>query len=225
MEDRFFSSVRKYSVLLVKYLFFLFNLSLLVGLGIKTVKLWISDPFDFSDTLNTFSDEPEWLDRKSAETQLWTALSLETLLFVIGGFLCYELLIRQKTFRRSLIAPLALAFLFAAGESIPLFLPATEKVHQIIVCKALNISWDVKDHRCHIMDLELKRFEALKTRKKRKPVSAKPAVPVGNKESASVETPKVEKKPIPAKTGKPAANELKTTDIPPVKKTDGNEKK
>jgi len=208
MESRFFSYMRKYSVLLVKYLFFLFNLSLLTGLGIKTVKLWISDPFDFSDTLNAFADEPEWLDRKSAETQLWTALSLETLLFIIGGFLCYELLIKQKTFRRSLIAPLALAFLFAAGESIPLFLPATEKVHQIIVCKALNISWDVKDHRCHIMDLELKRFEALKARKKRKPTPAKQPVPAENKESVT--------------------NESKTTVIPPAppaQKTNGNEKK
>ena len=173
MEIHFFSYLKKYSILLVKYLFFLFNLSLLVGLSIKTVNLWISDPFDFSDMLSLFPNEPEWIDRKTAETQFWTALSLETVLFVIGGFVCYEALIKQKTLRRSLIAPIAITFLFAAGESVPLFLPVTEKVHHIKACQALSISWDEQNHKGRLMDLELKRFEKIKTHKKKKPVSVK----------------------------------------------------
>ena len=189
MENRFFSYLQKYSVLGVKYAFFLFNLSLLVGLGVKTVNLWISDPFDFSDTLAAFPDEPEWIDRSSAENQFWIALSVETILFVIGGFLCYEMLIKQKTFRRSLTAPIAIAFLFAAGESIPLFLPAVEKVNQIKACKAMDISWDAQNHHCRLMDLELKRFEQLK----------------------------LHKKTAPAPIVKPAAEENAAPAIPPVK--------
>lgn len=168
MQIRFFSYLRKYGVLTIKYAFFLFNLSLLAGLGIKTVNLWIASPFDFSDTLNAFPDEPEWTVRAVAEHQFWTATVIETLLFIIGGFLCYEILIKHKTFRRSIVAPIAVAFLFTAGESVPLFLPATEKVQQINACKAMNISWDTQNHTCRLMDLELKRFEELKLRKKPK---------------------------------------------------------
>ena len=196
MQIRFFSSLQKYSVLTVRYASFLFNLSLLAGLGVKTVNLWISSPFDFSDTLNAFPNEPEWLNKASAESQFWMATSIETLLFLIGGFLCYEILIKQKTFRRTLVAPIAIAFLFTAGESIPLFLPATEKVQQINACKALNISWDAVNHKCRLMDLELKRFEQLKLRKKTKTPPVRTSVPAGNKHAPSTEN-KTEEKPKP----------------------------
>ncbi len=185
MQIRFFSSLQEYSVLTVKYASFLFNLSLLAGLGIKTVNLWIAAPFDFSDTLNAVPNEPEWLNRHSAESQFWTATIIETLLFLIGGFLCYEILIKQKTFRRTLVAPIAIAFLFAAGESIPLFLPATEKAHQIGVCKASGISWDTVNHKCRLMDLELKRFEQLKLHKKQKMTTLKTSVRTENGSATS----------------------------------------
>ena len=169
----------------VKYASFLFNLSLLAGLGIKTVNLWIAAPFDFSDTLNAVPNEPEWFNRHSAESQFWMATIIETLLFLIGGFLCYEILIKRKTFRRALVAPIAIAFLFAAGESIPLFLPATEKVHQISACKASGISWDAVNHKCRLMDLELKRFEQLKLHKRKKTATLKTPVRTENKPAVS----------------------------------------
>lgn len=127
-----------------------------------------------------FPGEPEFADKVAAEKQFWGALTFETLVFVIGGFLCYELLIKQKTFRRGITAPLAGAFLWAAGESAFLFLPATDKVHTINVCRAADISWDAKNHKCRLMDLELKRFERLKALKTiRRPAAAvkKPTPP------------------------------------------------
>ena len=165
MKNNFFSQTGHYTVCFFKYLLYLFNLAVLTGLGIKTVNLWISTPFDFSDTLAAFPEEPEFTDKISAEKQFWTALTIETLIFVIGGFLCYEVLIKQKTFRRGITAPLVVAFLWAAGESIFLFLPATEKAQTINVCRAADISWDTKKHKCRLMDLELKRFEKLKALK------------------------------------------------------------
>ena len=193
MENRFFSHLRKYGILAVKYSFFLFNLVLLTGLGIKTISLWISDPFVFTDTLAAFPEEPEFLNKKAAENQFWLSLSIETLLFIIGGFLCYELLIKQKTPRRSLIASTAIVFLWTAGESIPLFFPATEKAQQINACKAFNISWDMKDHKCRLMDLELKRFEQLNIAKKSKAPIAKPAVSPAPQTSNGEKTPQTEK--------------------------------
>lgn len=232
MSFHFFSYLRKYSLLAVKYSFFLFNLALLVCLSIKTVNLWIADPFDFADTLAAFPQEPELENKQSAENQFWTAVSFETLLFIIGGFLCYELLIKQKTFRRNLVAPIAVVFLWAMGESIVLFLPATEKVHMIKACQAMNISWDTKNHKCRLMDLELRRFEALKNRKKRsaprpmpkETVPAKKEQPSENLQQPAVASPSekektqektnsvqssAEKIPLKAET-KPAAQPAKT---------------
>ena len=108
-----FSQIKKIGVSAIEYLLFAGNLALLAGLGVKTVRLWINEPFDFGDVVAAFPTEPEFVDKVSAEKQFWFALSFETLVFVIGGFLCYELLIRQKTLRRGLIAP------FAAGCGPP----------------------------------------------------------------------------------------------------------
>lgn len=187
MRNRFFSYMGKFGVFIVKYAFFLFNLALLVGLGVKTANLWIADSFDFSDTLTTFSDEPELINRKFAEFQLWFALSVESILYVFGSFLCYETLIRPKTLRRSLIAPLAVAFLWTVGESVPLFLPATEKVAQINACKAMDISWDTQNHMCRLMDLELKRFEQIMSS------------PARNTSLSKKETPLKKEAPVPPK--------------------------
>lgn len=166
MKNSFFSQIGHYTVCFFKYLLYLCNLAVLAGLGVKTVNLWIATPFDFSDILTAFPDEPEFIDKVAAEKQLWGALIFETLIFVIGGFFCYELLIKQKTFRRAIIAPMAALFLWTAGESAFLFLPATDKVYEINACQAAKISWDAKNHKCRLMDLELKRFEQLKASKK-----------------------------------------------------------
>ena len=163
MKKRLFSYLQKYGLFAVKYSFFTFNLALLAGLSVKTVNLWIVDFFTFSDTLTAFPEEPEFLPPSLAEREFWTVTVLETLLFIIGGFFCYELLIRPKTLRRSFIAPAAIIFLWTAGESFLFFFPATEKVMSINACTALNISWDRQRHKCRLMDLETKRFEQTKT--------------------------------------------------------------
>lgn len=237
MKNSFFSQIARYTVCFFKYLLYLFNLAVLAGLGVKTVNLWISTPFDFSDTMAAFPGEPEFADKVAAEKQFWGALTFETLVFVIGGFLCYELLIKQKTFRRGITAPLAGAFLWAAGESAFLFLPATDKVHTINVCRAADISWDAKNHKCRLMDLELKRFERLKALKtirrpaaavkKTTPPAAKaapapkaPTVPTAGKKKAAapkkktaVPAPAAEKKATttPAEKKAPAAKPAKPT--------------
>lgn len=237
MKNSFFSQIAHYTVCFFKYLLYLFNLAVLAGLGVKTVNLWISTPFDFSDTMAAFPGEPEFADKVAAEKQFWGALTFETLVFVIGGFLCYELLIKQKTFRRGITAPLAGAFLWAAGESAFLFLPATDKVHTINVCRAADISWDAKNHKCRLMDLELKRFERLKALKtirrpaaavkkptppaaKAAPAPKAPTVPTAGKKKAAapkkktaVPAPAAEKKATttPAKKKAPAAKPAKPT--------------
>lgn len=231
MNRGFFSYLRKYGVLSVRYSFFMFNLALLVGLSVKTVNLWIADPFNFADTLAAYPEEPEFLDKSFAENQFWIALCVETVLFILGGFLCYELLIKQKTFHRSLIAPLVVAFLWTAGESIHLFLPATEKVQQINTCKAMQISWDVKKHKCRLMELELKRFEQLKLRKHQTSAVQKtvPATPVkagkgkGKTVGNTVASPaKAPAKPVAAKPktaeAKPAVSVRKNNEPPQPKK-------
>ena len=216
MKNSFFSQTARYTVRFFKYLLYLFNLAILAGLGVKTVNLWISTPFDFSDMLAAFPGEPEFADKAAAEKQFWGALIFETLVFVIGGFLCYELLIKQKTFRRGIPAPLAAAFLWAAGESAFLFLPATDKVHTITVCRAAGISWDAKNHKCRLMDLELKRFEKLKALKTiRRPPEVKAA-----KKAAPVQKPATPAAPA-AKKKAPEPPKKKPTvpSAPAVKKT------
>lgn len=165
MRGGLFSRIKKIGVSAIENLLFAGNLALLAGLGVKTVRLWINEPFDFGDIVAAFPTEPEFIDKVSAEKQFWFALSFETLVFVIGGFLCYELLIRQRTLRRGLIAPFVVVFLWAAGESVNLFMPATDKAQTIESCRAANITWDAKRHRCRLMDLELRRFEQLKAAK------------------------------------------------------------
>ena len=127
MENGLFSKTARVCARFLKYLLYLFNLALLGGLGVKTVNLWIARPFDFSDMVAAFPAEPEFLDKASAEKQFLAAAGFETAVFVLGGFLCYELLIKQKSFRRGLIAPMFALFLWATGESAFLFFPARKR--------------------------------------------------------------------------------------------------
>jgi|GEM_PF-3251048 len=203
MENGLFSKTARTGARFLKYLLYLFNLALLGGLGVKTVNLWIARPFDFSDMVAAFPAEPEFLDKANAEKQFWIAAGFETTVFVLGGFLCYELLIKQKSFRRGLIAPMFALFLWATGESAFLFFPATEKAQDINVCRTMNISWDTKNHRCRLMDLELRRFEKLKAAKKKRPVKkALPQKPLAQPEKTtpSAANAKATPTPQPAKS-------------------------
>ncbi len=199
MENGLFSKTARTGARFLKYLLYLFNLALLGGLGVKTVNLWIARPFDFSDMVAAFPAEPEFLDKANAEKQFWIAAGFETTVFVLGGFLCYELLIKQKSFRRGLIAPMFALFLWATGESAFLFFPATEKAQDINVCRTMNISWDTKNHRCRLMDLELRRFEKLKAAKKKRPVKkALPQKPLAQPEKTTPSAANAKATPTPA---------------------------
>ncbi len=199
MENGLFSKTARVCARFLKYLLYLFNLALLGGLGVKTVNLWIARPFDFSDMVAAFPAEPEFLDKANAEKQFWIAAGFETTVFVLGGFLCYELLIKQKSFRRGLIAPMFALFLWATGESAFLFFPATEKAQDINVCRTMNISWDTKNHRCRLMDLELRRFEKLKAAKKKRPVKkALPQKPLAQPEKTTPSAANAKATPTPA---------------------------
>ncbi len=206
MRGGLFSRIKKIGVSAIENLLFAGNLALLAGLGVKTVRLWINEPFDFGDIVAAFPTEPEFIDKVSAEKQFWFALSFETLVFVIGGFLCYELLIRQRTLHRGLIAPFVVVFLWAAGESVNLFMPATDKAQTIESCRAANITWDAKRHRCRLMDLELRRFEQLKAakesaarRKKEKRKAALAAAKAATVKTQTKENAAAVSTPVPAK--------------------------
>lgn len=210
MENGLFSKTARICARFLKYLLYLFNLALLGGLGVKTVNLWIARPFDFSDVVAAFPAEPEFLDKTGAEKQFLAAAGFETAVFVLGGFLCYEALIKQKSFRRGLIAPLFALFLWATGESVFLFFPATEKAQNINVCQTMNISWDKKNHRCRLMDLELRRFEKLKAAKKKRPVKkALPPKPATSPEKTTPPAAPVKTTPEHAAEIKPAAKTAK----------------
>lgn len=231
MRGGLFSRIKKIGVSAIENLLFAGNLALLAGLGVKTVRLWINEPFDFGDIVAAFPTEPEFIDKVSAEKQFWFALSFETLVFVIGGFLCYELLIRQRTLRRGLIAPFVVVFLWAAGESVNLFMPATDKAQTIESCRAANITWDAKRHRCRLMDLELRRFEQLKAakesaarRKKEKRKAALAAAKAATVKTQTKENAAAVPTPVPAKKKNTNAKKRralpgKTVSTPPAKPT------
>lgn len=202
MANSFFSQIRSYTSAFLRYLLFFLNLALLAGLGIKTAKAWVSDPFDFLDILDAFPAEPEFLNRAAAEKQFWMALSFETIVFIIGGFICYEVLIKKKTLRRGLIAPLVIAFLWLTGESAFFFMPATDKGHAISVCRNMGISWNTKRGRCNLMDLETQRFARMAAAKKAKKAVVLPVRPAPVKAEAA---PQVRPAAVPAKQPAPKA--------------------
>ena len=155
-----FSQFRLYTATAFRYTLFALNLLLLIGLGMKTAKLWISLPFDFPQILQRFPNEPEFTDIKSAEHQYRFALGFETAVFIIGAYLCYEFLIKTRSIRLNLIAPFAVAFLLLTAESVNFFMPALDKSRTIQVCEKNNLTWNKKTNRCNLMELERRRIEA-----------------------------------------------------------------
>ncbi len=161
-NETFFSQFRLYTAAVFRYTLFALNLLLLIGLGIKTAKLWLSLPFDFPEILQRFPDEPEFADIRSAERQYRFGLGFETAVFIIGAYLCYEFLIKTRSVRLNLIAPFAVAFLLLTAESVNFFMPALDKIRTIQVCEKNNLTWNKKTNRCNLMELERRRIEAYK---------------------------------------------------------------
>ena len=156
-----------YLVKAVRYVLYTVNVLLLFFLGIRTVKTWISLPFDFSEELKRHPSEPEFMAEESVWSQFWTGIAFETAVFVIGSFLCYETLIKNKEIRKNLLAPFFIAFMLLSAESFSFFLPALDKAREIEVCEQMDLSWNEQKHRCNYMDMEKKRVLAARRQRKK----------------------------------------------------------
>ena len=134
------------------------NTACLVLIGYNTVHLWTDSAFDMIETARNFPDESEFAD-SSLIYQIWGGISCEPLMFLFGGFLCYERFVRAKSLPRNLSAPIVLAFVWASGNAVGLFLPALDKISQIRTCLSTDITWNEKEHACNVMDLEKRRMD------------------------------------------------------------------
>ena len=205
MKKNLFSQAIHIFTAVVRVALYFGNVAALGALGVKTFKLWTNKAFDLLETMKAFPAEAEFADLSAAERQVWRGIGFETFVFVIGGFLCYEFFIKPKSIRLRLIAPFVTAFLVLTGESVNLFLPALDKVHEIETCQMQGIPWSSRRHECDYMELERRRMERMLAAKK--PVKARkktvPHKPAALPSKAAVPAPAV-KAPAP-KQIKPAA--------------------
>lgn len=172
------SQIKTAAKAVLRYTLILFNLSLLIGLGVKSVRMWLYLPMDFPETLRNFPEEPEFLDVSSATHQFWGGLIFETVVFVIGSYLIYELFIKNRSIRTNLIAPFVVVFLLLTAESVNFFLPALDKMRMIEVCQKADLTWNKKNNSCNLMDIERRRIEEIKKSqraKNKRPTAKKPA--------------------------------------------------
>lgn len=177
MKKTLFSQAISIFTAVVRVALYVGNVAALGALGVKTVKLWTDKAFDLQETMKAFPAEPEFADFSAAERQIWQGIGFETFVFVIGGFLCYELFINPKSIRLRLIAPFVTAFLVLTGESVNLFLPALDKAHEIETCQMQGIPWSARRHECDFMELERRRMERMLAAKKPVKARKKAAVP------------------------------------------------
>lgn len=204
MKKNLFSQAIHIFTAVVRVALYFGNVAALGALGVKTVKLWTDKAFDLLETMKAFPAEAEFADLSAAERQVWRGIGFETFVFVIGGFLCYEFFIKPKNIRLRLIAPFVTAFLVLTGESVNLFLPALDKVHEIETCQMQGIPWSSRRHECDYMELERRRMEQMRAAKK--PVKARkktvPHKPAALPPKATAPAPAV-KAPAPKPEPKP----------------------
>lgn len=204
MKKNLFSQAIHIFTAVVRVALYFGNVAALGALGVKTVKLWTDKAFDLLETMKAFPAEAEFADLSAAERQVWRGIGFETFVFVIGGFLCYEFFIKPKNIRLRLIAPFVTAFLVLTGESVNLFLPALDKVHEIETCQMQGIPWSSRRHECDYMELERRRMERMRAAKK--PVKARkksiPHKPATLPSKAAAPAPAV-KAPAPKSEAKP----------------------
>lgn len=221
MKKNLFSQAIHIFTAVVRIALYFGNVAGLGALGVKTFKLWTNKAFDLLETMKAFPAEAEFADLSAAERQVWRGIGFETFVFVIGGFLCYEFFIKPKSIRLRLIAPFVTAFLVLTGESVNLFLPALDKVHEIETCQMQGIPWSSRRHECDYMELERRRMERMLAAKK--PVKARkktvPHKPAALPSKAAVPAPAV-KAPAP-KQIKPAAPKPEVKPVEPKAAADG----
>lgn len=221
MKKNLFSQAIHIFTAVVRIALYFGNVAALGALGVKTFKLWTDKAFDLLETMKAFPAEAEFADLSAAERQVWRGIGFETFVFVIGGFLCYEFFIKPKNIRLRLIAPFVTAFLVLTGESVNLFLPALDKVHEIETCQMQGIPWSSRRHECDYMELERRRMERMLAAKK--PVKARkksvPHKPAALPSKAAVPAPAVKApapKQIKSAAPKPEAKPEPTPEVKPV---------
>ena len=221
MKKNLFSQAIHIFTAVVRVALYFGNVAALGALGVKTFKLWTNKAFDLLETMKAFPAEAEFADLSAAERQVWRGIGFETFVFVIGGFLCYEFFIKPKSIRLRLIAPFVTAFLVLTGESVNLFLPALDKVHEIETCQMQGIPWSSRRHECDYMELERQRMERMRAAKKPVKVRKKsvPHKSAALPSKAAVPAPAV-KAPAP-KQIKPAAPKPEAKPVEPKTATDG----
>lgn len=221
MKKNLFSQAIHIFTAVVRIALYFGNVAALGALGMKTFKLWTNKAFDLLETMKAFPAEAEFADLSAAERQVWRGIGFETFVFVIGGFLCYEFFIKPKSIRLRLIAPFVTAFLVLTGESVNLFLPALDKVHEIETCQMQGIPWSSRRHECDYMELERRRMERMLAAKK--PVKARkksiPHKPAALPSKAAVPAPAVKAsapKQIKPAAPKPEAKPEPKPEVKPV---------
>lgn len=221
MKKNLFSQAIHIFTAVVRIALYFGNVAALGALGVKTFKLWTNKAFDLLETMKAFPAEAEFADLSAAERQVWRGIGFETFVFVIGGFLCYEFFIKPKNIRLRLIAPFVTAFLVLTGESVNLFLPALDKVHEIETCQMQGIPWSSRRHECDYMELERRRMERMLAAKK--PVKSRkktvPHKPAALPSKAAVPAPAVKAsapKQIKPAAPKPEAKPEPKPEVKPV---------
>ena len=222
MKKNLFSQAIHIFTAVVRIALYFGNVAALGALGVKTFKLWTNKAFDLLETMKAFPAEAEFADLSAAERQVWRGIGFETFVFVIGGFLCYEFFIKPKNIRLRLIAPFVTAFLVLTGESVNLFLPALDKVHEIETCQMQGIPWSSRRHECDYMELERRRMERMLAAKK--PVKARkktvPHKPAALPSKAAVPAPAV-KAPAPKQIKPKPEPKPEVKPVEPKTATDG----
>lgn len=167
------STLKKYLSKTAWVILFALNCSILLYMICHICKIWTNQNFDLIKTFLIFDNEEEFKNLISAKHQLWTALTAETVLLVLGGFFTYDFLIRAKNFRLNIIASFVLFFCIFTGESLLLFFPAPDKAIEIQTCESIPlkncsskdknctpkyITWNKENHYCNLIELERQRM-------------------------------------------------------------------
>ena len=152
---------------------FALNCCVLLYMACHLFQIWTNKNFDIIKTFLLFDQEAEFKNIVFAKRQLWTAFTIETILYVFGGYFTYDYLIKVKNLRLNLIALFVLAFCIFAGESALLFFPAPDKAVEIQTCESIPvkkcrmnskncvpryITWNKENHYCNLIELERQRM-------------------------------------------------------------------
>lgn len=167
------STLKTYLSKAIWTLLFAFNCCVLLYIISHICKIWTNQNFDMIKTFLIFDQEEEFKNIISAKHQLWSALTAETVLLVLGSYFTFDFLVKVKNIRLNIIGSLALFFCIFTGESLLLFFPAPDKAIEIQTCESIPlkncseknknctpkyITWNKENHYCNLIELERQRM-------------------------------------------------------------------